>query len=218
MVRRQAVAELLRVLGITLALSLLMGLFLVWMNKPTIPFGVALAGYTTAFGGPIFGIGVGEKLGLELRRDIKRWRLVLGLVAAAIALLTVCYAIGANTPPIVGASESRWLFPGWCLVGLVAGGFSHSLRFRPDKKARDRRAYVIEIKFSEATDSKALLSFRSWLDRRFGKAADGDFCVRFHGARLLRAGIAEIREALRHHGLAQFANVTRKEASGENGN
>lgn len=211
MFSRQAITHALRVVGITLAGSLLMALFLVWWNRPTMPIGMALAGYATAFGGPMLGLSLGGQLALELRRGAKQWHLIWAYLALAATLLTIAYVIGSQTPPIVGRSESGGLFPGWCLVGLLAGSLSVNLRFRPDRKARERRSYAIEIKFSGSANPEAMKTFRAWLHERHGVALDGEPRIHFTGLNNLRAGIAEIREALQRHSLTDRANIVRSE-------
>jgi hypothetical protein len=122
--------EVLRVVGISIAGSLVAGLAMATFIRPPMPFGVALLGYTLMIGSLLLAVPLGENLDLERRRGKKRWDMVLVLGVCAVVLALVGYLVGLGTPPLIGQSENHILFPGFALVGLVGGALGNQERFR----------------------------------------------------------------------------------------
>ena len=73
---------------------------------------------------------LGENLDLERRRGKKRWDMIAILIGAVALLVSTGYLVGLRTSPIIGQSENHLMFPGFALVGLVAGALSSRKRFR----------------------------------------------------------------------------------------
>jgi O-antigen/teichoic acid export membrane protein len=130
MTRRRDYAELLRVVGVSLAVSLFAGLVCTAIVRPPLPLATSLAGYTLMFGTLFVGFSLGEHLDLERRRGNKRWDMILVLLGVAVVLALVGYAIGLQTPPLVGHSENQVLWPSFVLIGLLGGALGNQARFQ----------------------------------------------------------------------------------------
>ncbi len=94
------------------------------------PFGAAFIGYSTLLASMFLGFTLGGKLDLERRYQTWRVREIALLSTIAVAIGAVCCLIGLLTPPLIGQSENHLLFPGLLVVGMFAGAFENSLRFR----------------------------------------------------------------------------------------
>lgn len=85
------------------------------------PFSTAWTGYAVLFGVLFLANSLGEQLDLERRRGKKRWDMILLLIGLTGVLAVGGYLVGLTIPPLIGHSENHLLFPGFGLVGLLAG-------------------------------------------------------------------------------------------------
>jgi hypothetical protein len=102
-------------------------------------FLVRFAGFSTLIGAPLLGFVAGEHLAYLRRRRENRPRNLVLLVLISAAFVLLIFLIESRVPPLIGQSESRWLFPWFFGVGVI-GGFLGSLqkfkqpRIRPKRK------------------------------------------------------------------------------------
>lgn len=115
----------LRAAGLALIASLFAGAVSAALLTHGGTFTYRLLGYSTLFASLLMGFVAGEYLDYMRRRE-SRVRNIAMLLAIAAAFALFVFLIGSNVPPLVGASDNRFLFPTFFVLGIVAGFFGHS--------------------------------------------------------------------------------------------
>lgn len=116
-------------IALTLAISCVVGAVLASTLLGQSGFLTRAAGIASLFASPFVGFSIGAQIDYVRRRKEERSRrlLLFGLLAVAFAVLA--FLVGTVTPPVIGQSENRFLFPSLFAIGFAASLFSGPQKF-----------------------------------------------------------------------------------------